>query len=217
MQKNSENTGGVLTFLSTLIIGILNAYSVVFNQSTLISAQTGNLINLGIKLSRGDLKLAYSNFDLLIGFAMGCIFASLMIKKNAQNYLYGWSVFSLIIWVNTLFQNSIDINLSILSFSFISGLALTLFRNFGESNLNNGIMTGNLKNMYVNATLSFKKREKQSKGTLKDIFVIVFTFFSGGVIGGFVCSFGKLAILTLTSILCVIPFALKIQQGIIRR
>lgn len=196
----------VTTGLSTLILGFLNAYSAIYNHSTLISAQTGNLVNLGIELSKGEIDSAADNLCLLVGFGAGCTLAAVLISECKKNWRFGWSVFSVIIWLSTVFNSILTSNLSVVVYSFLSGIALTFFRDFEKSNLNNGIMTGNLKNFY-SYLVNFVLRHKREEAKLAlDILLLVLLFFLGSFLGGASASLGKTAMLTGVSASCLLPY-----------
>jgi uncharacterized membrane protein YoaK (UPF0700 family) len=211
--SNTISMDSVITGLSTLILGFLNAYSAIFNHSTLISAQTGNLVNLGIELSRGQIHLLADNLCLLLGFAAGCGLGAVFISKCQKNRLFGWSLFSAIIWLSTLLSPWMTANHSVVVFSFLSGIALTFFRNFEKSNLNNGIMTGNLKNFYAYVVNFLLRNKKEELKLALDILILVFLFFLGSFLGGAASSLGKGAMLTAVSLSCLIPYIIFWLKG----
>lgn len=207
--------------LTTFLLGYLNVYSLQYNEASLISAQTGNLVNLGIKISHGDFYAISNNVSLITGFALGCLLATwLLIRAAHQTYyhLISWLGFSSIIWINTLFHSLIQANISILLLSFASGWALTLFREFAHSDLNNGIMTGNLKNMYCGLAKGILDKKNTHFRNAVIYLCIIFLFLIGAIFGGITTQYGAQMTLVTASILAMIPyfFIVKVKKEYVK-
>lgn len=197
MDKRHEGADSVnkvltaLTCLSAFIIGHLNVYSIKFNEGTFVSAQTGNLTNLGIMVSEGDFSSLGSNMLLLFGFGMGCTVGTALLRKfqeSSNRYLLAWMVFAMPIWINGAFVAFIPRWGSVLLLSFTGGAGLCFFRTMGTMDLNNTIMTGNLKNMWALFYEGFALREWGKLFHGLAFFIITALFFLGCLISGLISS-----------------------------
>lgn len=196
------------TCLSTFMLGYLNAYSLLFENASLVSPQTGNLVNLGVKLAQGNIDAIAVNIMIFGGFGIGCFLAPWLlgkVKDKQAEFLATWIVFVAPIWLNLIFIDAITPLLSILILSFVSGVGLCFFRKIGQLDLNNNIMTGNLKNMYAalfEGTI-LKKAEKY-----KVVFkyaIIILLFFIGTLAAGLVSKLGAFNTLLIITLLSFVP------------
>jgi Predicted membrane protein len=208
-KPSSLSLASLLTILSALIVGILDAYSTIQNEGTIMSAQTGNLVNLAVKLATGHFSGLANHFALLIGFALGCILSVFILrlfktKKNRQMIL--WTVFSIFIWLIALFGSHFSEVMSIIALSFSAGMALSFFRELRSSNLNNGIMTGNLKNMYGALVDVVVYKEVQKLPEAMNLLTVIIIFFVGSLVGGLVSNVSMTAILFVAAVICLLPY-----------
>ncbi|GAX06041.1 hypothetical protein IWT25_01366 [Secundilactobacillus pentosiphilus] len=144
-----------LTFLATFSMGAVDAYTYIAHNETFASAQTGNLIVFAVKFAHGGFSEAWVCLPIWIGFALGCFVAQAALswlnhKPNLrQRYLrlMGIVVFTLL--VVTLGQEWFGELVMIFILGWLAGYELTSFREVKDTTVNNGIMTGNTKNMMV--------------------------------------------------------------------
>ncbi|MDR2833352.1 MAG: DUF1275 domain-containing protein [Streptococcaceae bacterium] len=202
MTKRKIHIETYLTIFSTFLMGFIDVYTQRYNNSALISAQTGNLVNLGQRLAEGDWYGTLVHLSLITGFALGCA-GGFLIGKYVKNHLKNWLIFSSLIYFTAIFRTFIPINLSIIILSAAAGLCLTFFRDMDGLDLNNGIHTGNLKNMWASMAnmMIFRKRSEISRTARFGIIIFVFTF--GAFVGGFVAKLGPGAMLIFASIICL--------------
>ena len=208
-KKTALSLASSLTIFSAFVVGMLDAYSTIHNDGTIMSAQTGNLVNLAVKLGTGHFSGLANHFSLLIGFAIGCILSVFILrlfkeKKNRQMIL--WTVFTIFIWMIALLGAHLSEFMSISALSFSAGVALSFFRELRSSNLNNGIMTGNLKNMYGALVDVFVYREVKKLPEALNLLTVIIIFFLGSFIGGLISNIGLTAILFVAAIICLIPY-----------
>ncbi|TLG77478.1 YoaK family protein [Culicoidibacter larvae] len=212
--SSNSSKATFITCLSTFILGYINAYSLLFENSSLVSPQTGNLVNLGIKLSQGFSAGLLTNLMIFSGFGIGCFLAPWLLSKvkNKQiEFFLTWTVFVAPIWINLLFINTITPLFSILLLSFVSGVGLCFFRKINQLDLNNNIMTGNLKNMYAalfEVTI-LKKVEKYK--TILEYALIIFLFFIGTFIAGLLSSYGAFVTLVIIVGLSLVPYLFNLK------
>lgn len=144
-----------LTFLATFSMGAVDAYTYIAHNETFASAQTGNLIVFAVKFARGGFSDAWVCLPIWIGFALGCFVAQAAIswlnhkRDLRQRYLWLMGIVVITLLVATLGQRWFSELVLIFILGWLSGYELTSFREVKNTTVNNGIMTGNTKNMMV--------------------------------------------------------------------
>jgi Predicted membrane protein len=205
---NKTHLATLLTMLSAFVIGLLDVYGILAHEGSVISAQTGNLVNLALSLAQGDFAALPSHLALLLGFAAGCILPVFLVKswfKNKSQWTL-WTVFTMMVWIRVLFGTSLSTNASLVDLSFIAGLALSFFRNLRTSNLNNGIMTGNLKNMYGAFIEAIVYKQRQKYPEAFNLLLVIVCFFAGALIGGWVAKIALVWVLVASGVSCLLPY-----------
>ncbi|MBC8589081.1 YoaK family protein [Paratissierella segnis] len=211
MESFDSSTNRILTIMTslpTMLLGYLNVYSLVFNDSNLISVQTGNLINMAIKLSKGNIDLS-NEFSLVIGFALGCFFSTIILLKTEMSFktlIIRWTLFSSIIWVYSIFDNYFSDTISIFILSFMSAMALNFFRLINNNVSNNGIMAGNLRNLYASLGKLMILKNLDILNDILCYLLVVILFIIGAYFGSIVSCFGNGTMLLIASGICVIPY-----------
>lgn len=206
---NNQKRMALITCFSTFILGYLNAHSIVYSNGSLISPQTGNLITLGIKISMGKITELTNNFMLFIGFGIGCLVSIgivKLVKNKRTEFFISWSIFSMSIWLNLLFMNSLSSYVRIFILSFLSGIGISFFRKIGTLDLNSCIMTGNLKNMYTALCESTFLKENKKIRVCLTYAGIILLFFLGAFVLGSMNGLGERLTLLIISIISIIPF-----------
>ena len=199
----------LLTVFSTFILGYLDVFSEQYSGSAVVSAQTGNLMQLGKTLAQRDFSGALEHFSLFLGFAFGCGLAFL-IANFVKSPIKNWLIFSIIIYVTAILYSYLSIDVMDLMLSASAGIALTFFRNMSGVDLNNGIHTGNLKNLWSSLVNVVIFRHKEDSGKLERFSIVIFCFLLGSFIGGLTLSMGPKMMLLLVSGMC-----LMVQVGLL--
>lgn len=198
-----------VTLCATFLLGYLNAYSYVFNQNSYVTPQTGNLISLAVALVRDDTQSTIINFMLLTGFALGCIIGGVLLLKVTVNHrclVWTWSVFTLLLIIVYLLNDGLSQPVSVILLSLLSGFALTLFRKVGKIDVNNGIMTGNFKNLYLNLVQGIAKNNQQQVTKSLIFLLVIMIFFLGCLLGGYLSNFGEQITLIVSFLICLVPY-----------
>lgn len=144
-----------LTFLATFSMGAVDAYTYIAHDETFASAQTGNLIVFAVKFARGGFSQAWVCLPIWLGFALGCFVAQAALswlnhkRYLGQRYLWLMSIVVVTLLIATLGQAWLSEMVLIFILGWLSGYELTSFREVKDTTVNNGIMTGNTKNMVV--------------------------------------------------------------------
>lgn len=201
----------LMTGLSAFLMGYLDVFSLHYNQAKLISAQTGNLVSLGIKLADGTLDLKVEG-AIVLGFAVGCLTATLLDffwEDPDTNLLKKWGLFSGSLFLYTLVHAVLFPPMTSLFLSFLAGLALTFFDFLADQSVNNGIMTGNLKKFYVSLAQFFKKKNPQMRVQSFWLAMIIALFFVGVCFAEKIYFVGARQMLLFSNVICLLPYFLR--------
>lgn len=61
----------IITLTATLLMGMIDAYTFLAKDQTFATAQTGNIVELGIKLLKGNLRESLQHLSSIIGYLVG--------------------------------------------------------------------------------------------------------------------------------------------------
>ncbi|WP_052360735.1 YoaK family protein [Oceanobacillus manasiensis] len=184
----------VLTIFSTFLMGFIDAYTFITQDGLFASAQTGNMVVLGAKLLEGDFMEALVHFSSFAGFAVGAFIAQGIIEHFKE---YGWKKYRIYLFLQMVFLLVIaivqqNISPSVIGFllGLLAGYELTVFRKIKSTNINNGIMTGNTKNLMNNLYLAIFNKNKEALHTFLTLLLGLCVFMLGVVSGTVVQLFG---------------------------
>lgn len=183
----------VLTIFSTFLMGFLDAYTFITQDGLFASAQTGNMVVLGAKLFEGDFMEALVHI-FFVGFAVGAFIAQGVIERFKE---YGWEKYRIYLFLQMVFLLIIaiiqkNIGPSVIGFllGLLAGYELTVFRKIKSTNINNGIMTGNTKNLMNNLYLAIFNKNKEALHTFLTLLLGLCVFMLGVGSGTVVQLFG---------------------------
>ena len=180
-----------LTTASLFIMGYLNALALnTYALGAMITAQTGNVIWLGINAGSGYWTYFFENMGLFLGFMIGAVFAlftqSLFENKTTQFY-WNWTFFAAPIALYPIvLQYILHPALSFAVLGFSAGATLGFFRKMYHLEMNTSMATGNVRFLGLHFAQAFIK--KDTKGDKKEIasfwlfFLAVFAFAFGAFI-----------------------------------
>ena len=213
-KKTSVSPASLLTLVSALVMGGLDAYGILAHNGSVVTAQTGNLVNIGLNLAQGEFRALPNHLALLLGFAAGCILPVFIVKSlvKTKNLWVLWTIFTVVVWIRVLLGASLSIFASLVLLSFIAGMALSFFREMRTSNLNNGIMTGNLKNMYAALVEAMVYKQKQKYPEAFHLLLVIICFFCGSFIGGLLAKVSLFVTLLACGIICLCPYGLLLVR-----
>lgn len=182
-----------LTFLATFSMGAVDAYTYTAHNETFASAQTGNLIVFAVKFARGGFSEAWVCLPIWIGFALGCFVAQAALswlnhKPNLrQRYLWLMGIVVVTMLIVSLGQEWFSELVLIFILGWLSGYELTSFREVKDTTVNNGIMTGNTKNMMVALYHWLIDHERRSRSQFLWLAATMAMFVVGASISAMVC------------------------------
>ena len=179
------------TQFSIFIMGYLNALALnTYDLGALITAQTGNIIWLGLNAASGYWGYFLENMGLFVGFMGGVVFAfytqSIFSKKSTQ-FFWNWTFFVLPIALYPIvFQYVIPPFLSFTILGFSAGATLGFFRKAYHMEINTSMATGNARFLSLHFAQAFiKKNTKGSKAEIATFwifFVAIFAFAFGAFV-----------------------------------
>ncbi len=151
---NFSTKNSLTTLAQTFIMGSIDAYTFQNFHGSFVSAQTGNLVVFAYEWATRGWHTAYIRVPVLLGFLLGAFISQACkhIKLNTDRRFNVFLLFS-ILFLGLLGLSTLN-HLSMLTMLFclglFSGYELTVFNKIGSTSVNNGIMTGNLKNFSNN-------------------------------------------------------------------
>ncbi|WP_057981648.1 YoaK family protein [Lederbergia galactosidilytica] len=186
----------ILTAFSTFLMGFIDAYTFIIRDGVFASAQTGNMVVLVAKLFGGHFWEAMIHVSAFIGFALGAFFGQAIIEhfkehdwKKYRIYLLIQAIFLLFI---ALIQQHIGPSLIGFLLGLLAGYELTIFRKIKSTNMNNGIMTGNTKNLMNNLYLAIFNKDSEALQTFYTLLSGIGIFMLGVGAGTLVLYFGAI-------------------------
>lgn len=78
-QTKSLLGANVLTVVTVFLMGLVDAYTFLVQNGAFATAQTGNLVELSVKISTGEFSEVMSHITVFIGFALGAFIGQVLI------------------------------------------------------------------------------------------------------------------------------------------
>lgn len=190
--QTAENSNKTATFkvafitgASIFVMGYLNALALnTHNLGTMISAQSGNVVWMGINAASGYWGAFIENIGLFLGFAGGAAFALItqnLFKNKAMQFFYNWTIFiTPIVLYPILLQYIVPPLISFLLLGFASGAALGFFRKMYHLEINNAMATGSARFVGLHAAGVAKEKNKKKELFTLFLFLICVLLFAAG-------------------------------------
>ena len=171
-------------------------------------------MNMAIRLARGDVQGLLITLVIFGGFFVGAFIATFFlgkIKHIKVEFYVQWSVFFVPFLINFLFIDSIPLLLWIFNCSFASGAALCFFRKIGDIEINNCIVTGNMRFM-GNALFEMLFRRNSKKSAIFWSFTFAtFLFFLGSFVMAMIADLGRDTSLLVIVVIGALPYLIGLQ------
>ncbi|MDD5795117.1 MAG: YoaK family protein [Clostridiales bacterium] len=191
--------------------GFMDAYSYMCRGEVFANAQTGNMLLLGINLSKGNLKMAAEYFFPVISFAIGIALAYIVRTHVKEENTLHWRQISVLCEaIVLLIVSFMPQNLNLLAnsiTSFACGIQVQSFRKIHGNGIATTMCIGNLRSgteHICNYLFNSKDKKAMEKGLL--YCGIIFSFIIGAVIGDFFVDVLKERAIMLCSIMLIISF-----------
>lgn len=214
MTKKTEKTlytSTSLTVIASFLMGFIDAYTFLQQEETFASAQTGNLVVLSVKLFSGEWEEAMNHVWAFGGFAIGAFAGEAVIERSKdqgiKKYRYYLLARTILLFVLALFQEQLAGAIMLFALGIIAGYELTAFRQFRGTSVNNGIMTGNTRNLMNNLYRMVFMRDSKTKSQFTDLAATILIFMFGAGIGALIIQFNASYILWVAFIIAISTFS----------
>ena len=215
MKEDSTPVSESVPFCMLLAIvgGFLDAYTFVGRGGIFCNAETGNIVLLGIYISKGKWQSALDRVPPILAFIIG-VFLAEAIKRNRSPFSHlDWKKIILIFEAVVLFMiglipSSTPNVIVTATVSFVSSLQVSSFRKLVDSQFNTTMSTGNLRS--ASQALFLAIIQKDTDAAIRSIryFIIIFSFLSGALIGGTITSFFGIKAIWSTILLLILAVVL---------
>ena len=180
-----------ITGASIFVMGYLNGLALdTYGKAVMISAQSGNVIWMGLNAAGGYWASFLENMGLFFGFMVGAVFAlytQSLFKNRSKQYFFNWSIFVIpIILYPFVMQYVIPAWIAIFILGFVSGAALGFFRKMYHMEINNAMATGSVRFLGLHFAGAFIKKNKKEVATFWVFFFCVFLFAAGSFLFFFI-------------------------------
>ncbi|MGP4117204.1 YoaK family protein [Levilactobacillus zymae] len=181
-------TQTILTLGATLVMGMIDADTFLNHGAVFVSAQTGNLVVLMVKLVQSGWAAAWVNVPVLIGYFLGCFGAQglsdHLSRGNARRQMRWLMAVDVGVYlVLAGLQTTLPTAWLIFLLGVVAGYELTVFREVGGIAINNGIMTGNTKNLATATYQAWVQRDPVARHRQRQFAWTIGTFLLGCGIG----------------------------------
>ncbi|GKV70320.1 membrane protein [Sporosarcina sp. NCCP-2716] len=202
MEQDHIHAVRITTFLTigaAFLMGFIDAYTFTELKHVFVSAQTGNMVTFGVKLVTGAPFEGIPNVMSLVGFMGGAFMGEVLLARYKERGLRKYRIFlyvqAVLLLLLAVTQPYLHLSVAVFVLGWLSGYALTTFRKIGSTAVNNGIMTGNARNMMSSLYKLLFEKDPQAKTELLHLGTGIVTFVAGVGAGAFVTSIEPAAVL----------------------
>src|SRR5699024_4991078 len=103
--------------------------------------------------------------------------------KGLQKYRVFIFIQTTLLLFLAIFQKGIGDEWMVLFLGLLAGYELTTFRNFRGTTINNGIMTGNTKNLMNNLYVAIHHKDVEARRNWVNLMITIFMFIIGAGVG----------------------------------
>ncbi|MBQ8233328.1 MAG: DUF1275 domain-containing protein [Lachnospiraceae bacterium] len=189
MKKRDVLVGALLCFAG----GSIDGYSFVMRGGVLATAQTANLLLLGIHLSNANINRALSYLVPILCFMMGTYLAKLAYDKLFTGNMIRWQEGVLLteivvfIAIGFLKENVSDMLVNS-GISFFSAMQYCAFRSFGDNAPYATVFsTGNMRSLIDNLYEGIMRRDAASLKRTAGYGIMLVSFASGAAGSNLLC------------------------------
>lgn len=177
-----------LGMILAIVGGFLDAYTYISRGGVFANAQTGNIVLLGINVSKGNLQMVGFYFLPIFAFFIGILAAEMIKKRHKYNDNIHWRQIIILIEIITLLivgfipSGNLDTLCNIL-ISFVCSLQVEGFRKVNGNAYATTMCTGNLRSATENL---YKYKQTKNKQLLRNsiqYYGIICFFILGAIIG----------------------------------
>ena len=189
-EKRATFKVAFITGSTLFIMGYVNALALINvggRLGAMVTAQTGNVIWMGLNPAFGNWGAFLSNLALFFGFIFGCFFAFLnqnLIKHKTGQFFLAWALFALPVALYPFYVPYINSQVAFLMMGLSAGFGCGFFRKMYHLEINNAMATGSVRFLGVWFAEVFFRGKKDAMFTLVIFVICVFLFGFGAFIFG---------------------------------
>ena len=176
--------------LLSLVAGFLDAYTYIDRDGVFSTAQTGNMVLLGIEAARGDLYGALFRIPPIVAFISGVFVAEMLKHPWIVRKLSEPSRAVLLLEILVLFSvgflpSAVPNMVVTILIVFVGSLQISTFRSLEGWTYNTTVTTGNLYTAARALFISVFRKERSATVQFIKFATIITSFLSGAIIGTF--------------------------------
>lgn len=170
------------------VAGGLDAYTYLEHGGVFAGLQTGNLILLGVSLSKGQFAKVGYYLTALIAFGLGTIFIRHVQHYFKQNYLKrAYFVlayeFALMVLVAMISHNAPDV-ITVILVAITAAAQLQEFRKLQDGPFTSLMMTGNIRTAAENLYTGYVHHDVVAQQKATDTGIVIGSFAGGALLSG---------------------------------
>ena len=192
-RRDSRASDGTVRLAALLAIagGFLDAFTYIAHGGVFASAQTGNVVLLGVFAAAGDWLGAVRHVMPILAFVIGVGVAEKVGDPPVGRRLKRPQRFALVLEIAVLavvgaLPTSFSNTVVILAVAFVAALQSTIFGKIGDWSVNTTMTTGNLRTAAASAYRVLLRRERDARGQAVTFVTVCIAFLLGAVLGGLV-------------------------------
>lgn len=208
-----------LGVLLTIVGGFLDAYTFICRGGVFANAQTGNIVLVGIGLTKGNFKQAFMAFLPILAFIVGAIVAEKIKDLKAPSIIFVKGtectiivIEAIVIFIIGFIPATVPDIFVTVPISFVSSVQISSFRTLVDSPYCTTMCTGNLRSACHAAYMAVTKKDKKSAAVTLRYGIIILSFLIGSCIGGIstlLIGYKSIWITVAILILCVCLFLIN--------
>lgn len=175
--------------LLAVVGGFLDGYTYIGRDGVLANAQTGNIVFLGICISKGEWSRIIIYLTPITAFIIGVLVAEIIKNNSSHLFMMEWAqtvliLETLILVIIGFVPRTIPNIVVTASISFVASLQSFSFRKLVDSPFTTVMCTGNLRSASHALYTAISKKDKEAGVRSFRYFAVIFSFLTGVVTGG---------------------------------
>lgn len=178
-----------LGVLLAIVGGFLDAYTFVCRGGVFANAETGNIVLVGVEVTKGNFKGAIMAFLPILAFIIGVIvaerikeFESCIIVADSNRAILTMEM--LVLFIIGFIPTTIPNIFVTTTISFVSSVQISSFRKLVDSPYSTTMCTGNLRSASQAAYIAFRKKDNTFAVKSARYCIIIISFLIGACLGG---------------------------------
>lgn len=196
LQIHSNTSESVrLGVLLAIVGGFLDAYTFICRGGVFANAQTGNIVLVGIEVTKGNFGQASMAFLPILAFIIGIIVTEKIkdIKfPSSTSVTYSERIILLIeiivLFIIGFIPTTVHHAFVTIPISFVSSVQIASFGKLIDSPYSTTMCTGNLRSASQSAYKAFVKKDSTSAIKTTRYAIIIFSFIAGACLAGILTS-----------------------------